>query len=226
MLPAMRSETKSALFKYFDSLRYKESEAVKLSRSFARELSLDRISLGELECRILALFISLQQPKKFVEIGTLTGTTALTILENMPEGGELWTLEKEEKHLDDAKKAYAAAAGSLKNKKMNFVFGDARESLKTLSVHGPFDGIFIDGNKAAYKDYLDWTEQNLRQGGLILADNVFLSGSVFGDTQESKFSAKQIEVMREVNLRLSDPKFYESAIVPTDEGLFVARKMF
>ena len=103
--------------------------------------------------------------------------------------------------------------------------GDAREELEKLNSLGPFDGVFIDGNKAAYGDYLAWAEQNLRVGGVILADNIFLSGSVWGESTQQKFSDKQIRVMQEFNNRLSDPTKFQSAVVPTFEGLFVAIKL-
>ena len=100
--------------------------------------------------------------------------------------------------------------------------GAAEDSLKTLSAKGPFDGIFIDANKGAYLDYLLWAEKNLRPGSLVMADNVFLRGGVWGDTSSS-FSAAQIKVVREFNARLADRRKYESVMIPTSEGLFVAR---
>lgn len=219
MLAVMRSELKSPFLQYFDGLQYVESPAVLRSRELAQEIGLSGISLGPMECRILAFFIRIARPLKFIEIGTLTGTTALTIAENVPENARVWSLEKNPQHALHAQ----TLCKHLPN--LEILVGDARETLKTLEMHGPFDGIFIDGNKAAYKDYLDWAEKNVQKGGWILADNIFLSGAVFGHT-ESKFSQKQIEVMRAVNQRLSDPKLYQSAIFPTDEGLLVAQKLF
>lgn len=109
------------------------------------------------------------------------------------------------------------------NKKIEFVLGDAREELKKLEALGPFDGIFIDGNKAAYMDYLEWAEKNIKTGGLILADNVFLNGSVWGEAS-ARFSEKQIRIMQEFNKRLADPDKFVSVIAPTFEGLYIAIK--
>ena len=52
--------------------------------------------------------------------------------------------------------------------------GRAADSLAALAVEGgePFDLVFIDADKAAYPDYLDWALQLTRPGGLIVADNV------------------------------------------------------
>ncbi|MNT10850.1 putative O-methyltransferase [compost metagenome] len=161
--------------------------------------------------------------KKFVEIGTLTGLSAQYIFEALPEGGELWTLEKDPKHAGMAQQAFAKM-NVASSKKIHVIVGDARIELEKLAALGPFDGVFIDGNKAAYMDYLMWSEKNLRAGGLVLADNVFLSGAVWGDATTQKFSEKQVRVMQEVNLRLADKSLYTSSLIPTFEGLFAAIK--
>ncbi|MEK2644036.1 O-methyltransferase [Bdellovibrio sp. BCCA] len=207
---------------YMGSLLLEENECKQQSRKFAEELGLARISISPAEAQLIKTLVRLHGAKKFVEIGTLTGLSAQYLFEALPEGGELWTLEKEPKHGDMASQVFNKLDQT--KKKIHLVLGDAREELTKLSTQGPFDGVFIDGNKAAYFDYLSWAESNLRPGGLILADNIFLSGSVWGDTALQRFSEKQIKIMQEFNERLSDPALFEAAIVPSYEGLFVAIK--
>lgn len=195
------------------------------ARKASQVLNKAAISLSHNEARLMSTLIRSHQCEKFVEIGTLTGASALWILHGLLSGGELWTLEKDSKHAAAAREIFEKYNQSNNDKKVNLIEGDAREKLKSLAVDGPFDGIFIDGNKSAYGDYLDWAEANLRQGALILADNIFLGGAVFtGNT--AQFSKKQVEVMRRFNERLADPEKYFSAVVPTGEGLFVAIKLF
>lgn len=207
---------------YMGSLLVEENEHKLQSRKFAEELGLARISISPAEAQLIKTLVHLHGAKKFVEIGTLTGLSAQYLFEALPDGGELWTLEKEPRHGDMASQVFKKMDQS--KKKIHLVLGDAREELTKLTSQGPFDGVFIDGNKAAYFDYLSWAENNLRQGGLILADNIFLSGSVWGDTDQQRFSEKQVKIMREFNERLSDPSLFEAAIVPSYEGLFVAIK--
>lgn len=207
---------------YMGSLLSKESALKKQSRDFADELGLGRISISPAEAQLIKTLVSLHQTRKFVEIGTLTGLSAQYLFDALPEGGELWTLEKDPRHGVMAEKVFSQIDQS--KKKIHLVMGDAREELEKLSVQGPFDGVFIDGNKAAYFDYLMWAEKNLRSGGLILADNIFLSGAVWGEATQQKFSEKQIRIMREFNERLANPELYEAAIVPSYEGLYVAIK--
>ncbi len=207
---------------YLESLFGLENETKKLSRQFAEELGLARISISAPEAALISLLVKMHGCRKFVEIGTLTGLSAQYIFEALPEGGQLWTLEKDPRHGDKAAQVFNQLDQTKKN--IHLVMGDAREELLKLSDQGPFDGVFIDGNKAAYLDYLLWAEKNLRPGGLVLGDNIFLSGSVWGDPTTQKFSEKQIRILKEFNERLANPELYESAIAPTTEGLFIAVK--
>lgn len=203
------------------------NELFRQARLAAEELGRAAISLTPSEARLMATLIHSHKCKKFIEIGTLSGTSALWILEGLATGGQLWTFEKDADHAKMAKDIFKQYAKQEKEKEkvVHLIEGDAQETLKKVEAEGPFDGIFIDGNKSAYGAYLDWAEQNLKKGALILADNVFLGGAVFtGNT--ATFSKKQIEVMKSFNARLADPQRYFSSIVPTGEGLFVAIKLF
>jgi predicted O-methyltransferase YrrM len=195
------------------------------AREFARQIGKAPIGLSPHEARLVASLIHLAGCKKFVEIGTLTGVSALWIAEALPAGGELWTLEKDEKHAQFAKEIFAKYHHHKPGKKIHLIEGDAKLTLKSIQELAPFDGIFIDGNKAAYGIYLDWAEKNLKKGALILADNIFLGGAVVTGNK-AVFSKKQIEVMKSFNERLADPKRYFSAVIPTGEGLFAAIKLF
>lgn len=183
------------------------------------------ISLSPSEARLMSTLIASHQCRKFVEIGTLTGASALWILHGLLPEGELWTFEKDLDHAQLAKNIFLQYEQRETSKKVHLIEGDARVTLPLIEQHGPFDGIFIDGNKSAYQSYLDWAEKNLRPGGLILADNVFLGGSVFTGNA-AQFSKKQIEEMKAFNERLADPAKYVSSIIPTGEGLFFAIKLF
>jgi predicted O-methyltransferase YrrM len=103
--------------------------------------------------------------------------------------------------------------------------GDAREELKKLENKIEFDVVFIDGNKAAYKEYFDWAIRHVRIGGLIIADNVFLSGAVWGDQTNQKFNQKQIGVMQNLNSSALNNEKLFSVIIPTEEGLLVCQKL-
>ncbi len=195
------------------------------ARAAAQTIGKAAISLSPAEARLMSTLIASHKCERFVEIGTLTGASALWILEGLASGGVLWTLEKDPTHAQLAQTIFAEWSVLSPGKAVHLVEGDAQQTLQSIQSHGPFDGIFIDGNKSAYGAYLDWVETHLKKGALILADNIFLGGSVLTGNK-AQFSKKQISVMKEFNERLADPKRYQSAIVPTGEGLFMAIKLF
>lgn len=206
---------------YIQSLTPVESQTKKLSRQASEDLGLARISVNSAEAQLIKVLLKIHGARKVVEIGTLTGLSAQYILEALPADGELWTLEKNPDH---AQKAQDIFSQLTTTQRIHLIRGDAREKLEEISSQGLFDAVFIDGNKAAYGDYLAWAEKNLRAGGLIVADNIFLSGAVWGESLNQNFSAKQIKVMQDFNVRLADSALYDSVVIPTYEGLFVAVK--
>lgn len=214
----MRDIDPSLKEKYIQSLMSTESDLKQRSRSESDRLQLSRISLSQNEGSLLRLLVALHRGQKYVEIGTLTGLSAQYIAEVLSSGDELWTLEKSPEHAQSSRETLA----KISNCRVHVIEGDAVLTLEELASSGPFDGVFIDGNKAAYGKYLDWAERNLASRGLIVADNVFLSGAVWGQATTQKFSEKQIKVMQEFNSRLFDSSKYITALVPTEEGLLVA----
>ncbi len=212
----MRKENPKS-YDYIETLLPPETKNMKDSRKFAESVGLNAISISAVEGQLIQFILGLSKPKKVVEIGTLTGLSAQYILAAMPDDGNLWTLEKSEQHAELSKQA-------ISDKRCHVLLGDALDTLPSLESKGPFDAIFIDGNKAAYLKYYDWARKNLSAGGFIIADNVFLSGAVWGDLTAQKFNEKQIEAVKKMNSSaFADPNL-TCVIVPTLEGLLICRK--
>jgi predicted O-methyltransferase YrrM len=208
-------------------LSYLENEFPEPNSLFAeakrksQEINKEYMRLSAQEGRMIGVLAGSIQCKKAVEIGTLTGYSALWILWGMASGGQLWTMEKDPTHAGIARDILGRAKFSAK---AEVVEGDAEEKLLQMNSKGPFDFVFIDGNKSAYPFYLEWTLKNLRPGGMIIADNVFLSGSVYG-VSTPEYSEKQAQGLREFNKLLADDTKFRSMIFPTAEGLMVSTKL-
>lgn len=215
-------KTVSKSYQYIENLSAAENQASFNARAAAEKIGLGAISLSKTEAQILQFLLSSIDAKKVVEIGTLTGLSALYLLNAMPEKSFLWTLEKSSEH---AAAAELILAEYIAQKKCKIVLGDAVTTLKEITNEGPFDAIFIDGNKAAYMEYFLWAIENVSSGGLIIADNVFLAGAVWGDQSQQKFNEKQVKVVQEMNqIAYSDGRL-KSIIIPTEEGLLVCKKL-
>jgi len=193
----------------------------KISKEMERD-GLAGMSLSGSEARILQFLISNLQVKSIVEIGSLYGHSALAMALALPESGRIDCLEKEESRCEKVRshlKDHVACRFAVHS-------GSALESLKKLEPEGPFDLVFIDANKSGYLEYLDWAEANTKQGSLIVGDNTFLFGALWGESSNKKVSSKQVGVMKEFNRRLSDTSKYDSMLIPTPEGMTVARRKF
>lgn len=179
--------------------------------------------IGANEGKILQLLIHLHQVKTIVEVGTLTGYSALWMARALPEGGHLYTLEQQAKHAELARHylTQSEVAGRI-----TLIEGDAHETLHSLNAQGPFDMMFIDAEKPGFNAYLDWAERNIRKGGLIVADNTYFFGSTWQGRCPDNVAPTTWEGVRRFNLRLADPQQYLATILPTDDGLSVAIKLF
>lgn len=214
----MRSDPTLRL-KYLNSLVPPDDANALKAKAEAQRLNKEGISISCFEANLISFFIRQNRCAKFVEIGTLTGYSGLKILASLPAHGHLWTLELNEEHASIASRLFDEAGF---HGRYTIVVGKAEEHLDKLLAEAPFDGVFIDANKAAYPLYLEWSLKALKAGGLILADNTLLKG-VVPDPNEQPPN-KITNQLRQFNQNLTDKTRFDSIIIPTEEGLSVAIK--
>lgn len=216
----MRKEI-SPIYSYIESVLQPESEQQIQARQKSSELGLLAISISQTEAHLIQFMAGLIKPQKIVEIGTLTGLSALYFLDLLPSNGKLWTFEKSDLHIEKSKQILQKY---ILSNQCEIVEGDAILNLPKMTDQGPFDLIFIDANKAAYFEYWNWAQKNISSGGMIIIDNVFLAGAVWGDQTLQKFNEKQISGMKKMTQDILDSVEFKSAFVPTSEGLLVCVK--
>lgn len=170
--------------------------------------------------RLLSVIVAMTRAKKVVEIGTLVGYSALWIAKNMGIEGTLWTIEKDPIRSSLAKEFVDKSPWK---DRVICLTGAADDVLSDIEEEGLFDMVFIDADKAGYPGYLDWAEENLRPGGVVVADNIFLGGSLYG-LPVRKVSSNKAEKMEIFNQRLSRGDVFTSVCLPLFDGFFVAVK--
>lgn len=185
-----------------------------------RDEGLERMQISSHEARILQFLIRLSKAKKVLEIGTLYAYSTWHMAKALPDDGKVWTLDISSKRHE---KSREILKDSKEGQKIQWLSGRALDTLKSLETEAPFDMLFIDADKEAYLEYLDWGERHLRPGGLLVADNSFLFGAVYGETERSP-KEKTIEIMQEFNKRICQGSRWEGALIPTTEGLTVGIK--
>lgn len=115
----------------------------------------------------------MQKPMRVLEIGTAIGYSAMLMLSNMPEGSSIVSIERDETMVKLARENIEKAGLSAR---ITVVEADAEEYLKTLD--DTFDMIFMDAAKSHYIYFLPECIRLLRQGGVLVSDNILYGGMV------------------------------------------------
>ena len=171
---------------------------------------------GHVQGKILEMLSCLLQPKKILEIGTFTGYSALCLAKGLQHDGELHTIELRE---EDAKTAKDFFSKSLHNKKIVLHVGNATDIISTL--HEEWDIVFIDADKTGYIDYYELTLPNVKQNGLIIADNVLFHGEVL----EENIKGKNAKAINAFNIHVANDKRVEQVMLTVRDGLMLIRKL-
>jgi predicted O-methyltransferase YrrM len=187
------------------------------------------IQVGAEEGKLLHMLIKLHQAKTVVEIGTLGGYSAIWMARALPAKGHLHTIEHEPAH---AELARGFIRQSDVREKITVWEGKAQDVLKRIAETVPqVDAVFIDADKISYPHYLDWAESHLKPGGLLIADNTLLFGTVYldsppdeGDDNYPTVRQTTWQAMRDFNARLASGKHFDSVMLPTEQGLTVATR--
>ncbi len=145
----------------------------KLREETYAKMSSPQMQVGRIEGTFLKLLVRISRAKRVLEIGMFTGYSGLMMAEGLPDDGELITCDVDPKAEAMAKRYFAQ---SPHGKKIQVRIAPALETIKTLK--GPIDMVFIDADKENYSNYYDAVLPLLRQGGLLVADNVLWSGKV------------------------------------------------
>lgn len=175
-----------------------------------------RIQVSANDGRILRMLMGMVGARKVVEFGTLSGYSALWLLDGIGSEGHLWTVELEKKH--------ATAAGAVFERagvqgQVTQLIGDGRDQLQPLAGEGPFDAVFLDADKEGYETYANWALKQLRPGGLLLVDNAYLFGLLADDDQEHADARRSVTATHELLA-----EYFIAACLPTPDGLAVGIK--
>lgn len=168
----------------------------------------------------LKVFLAIQRPKKILEVGTAVGFSAILMAEYGMSDAEITTIENYEKRFAQAEENFQKSGYA---DRIAFLKGDAAEVMKTLD--GPYDLIFMDAAKGQYIHFLPEVLRLLRDGGVLISDNVLQDGDII----ESRFAVERRNRtihrrMREYLHTLKHHPMLLTAVVPLGDGITVSVK--
>jgi caffeoyl-CoA O-methyltransferase len=173
-----------------------------------------RMLSGHVQGNFLSIISSLIQPKRILEIGTFTGYSALSLASGLVADGLLYTIDRDE---ETGLIAQSFFKRSNHSSKIKYLIGDAKLIIPTLKEQ--WDIVFIDADKEAYPLYYHLVIDNLRSGGIILADNILWSGKITEEPMD-----KKTRILHEFNIMVSKDERVKNVILPLRDGVNVIMK--
>ncbi|PWS27966.1 methyltransferase [Pedobacter yonginense] len=192
-----------------------ESELLqRIDRETNLKVLMPRMLSGHYQGRVLSLLSKMIAPKRILEIGTFTGYATLCLAEGLSDNGLIYTLDINAELEDMVRNNFAQ---SVYNDKINYILGDATQTINQLDE--VFDVVFIDADKKNNGTYYDLIFDRVRPGGIIIVDNVLWSGKVLHNQQD-----KDTKNITNFNDKIAADHRVEKLILPVRDGLFVIRK--
>lgn len=172
--------------------------------------------VGPVVGRLLAQLARLIGAERVLEMGAGFGYSAYWIARVLPPDGRLLAIERS---AENARLAREWLGRTGLDDKVEFIVGDALEVVAGLP--GPFDLIFVDVDKEQYPISLPLTLPRLRQGGLLITDNILWGGRVLApDPAEASTRG----VQEYTRLIYENSRLY-TTILPVRDGLAISLKL-
>lgn len=209
-----------ALYQYLLDVSLRESPLLKRLREETAQLPTARWQIAPEQGQFMALLVQISGARKILEIGTFTGYSALCMAQAMPADGRLICCDLPGDYNAIAERYWHEAGVA---ERIDLRLAPALETLSALERGGQsesFDLIFIDADKANYRVYLEHALVLVRQGGLILFDNVLWSSRVLEQSPESA-DTRAIQALNRGLLRDSR---IDLSLLPLGDGLTLCRK--
>lgn len=170
--------------------------------------------------RFMALLAGLMGARSYIEIGTFTGYSALTMALALPDDGKVVALDMSEEFTEVAQRYWKKAGVE---DRVTLHLAPALETFDGPLARGfenSFDIAFIDADKENYIEYFERCLRLVRPGGVILLDNVLWSGEVINPENMTE----RTKGIRAVNKHVAGHSAVETIILPIGDGLTLARK--
>lgn len=211
-----------ALEKYIERMSEPESELLQaLDHETHMQTIQPRMLSGHIQGKLLEMLVRMLRPRRVLEIGTFTGYSALSMAAGLDDDASLDTIESDDELQDLAQSFFDR---SPHGRKIRLHIGSALDIAPTLE--GPFELVFIDGDKREYPDYYRMLMGDnggrplVGSGSFLLADNILWSGKVVQPVAHGDLHTQRI---LEFNRMIVDDPRVENVVVPLRDGLNLIR---
>jgi caffeoyl-CoA O-methyltransferase len=214
----MQTRDEGRTLEYITRVFVREPEYIAVARAEG-ERRRAGMQISAYEGHLLQWLVRISGAANILEVGTFMGVSTLWMAGGLPAGGTLTTLEFSAEH---AKIAARHVAASPHKNTIHMVHSDAHTWIGATPATPQWDLVFIDAEKKGYADYLEAILPRMNPRGWIIGDNTLLFGALSGEHPDASNAAAKTSLAR-FNETLADSTRFESVLLPTPEGLTVAR---
>ena len=193
-----------------------DSTEIKIIKEYARSENIPIMQDEGME--FLTSFIEKKQIVNILEIGTAIGYSAI-MMANVNKDIHVTTIERDEAR-------YLEALKNIKKmgleERITLIFNDALN----VELEDKFDLIFIDAAKGKNQDFFTHFENNLKDDGYIITDNMGFHGYV--EMPEEEIPSKNIRgIVRKIKdyiYFLENNMVYKTIIYKIGDGIAVTER--
>ncbi|MCA2960503.1 MAG: class I SAM-dependent methyltransferase [Silvanigrellales bacterium] len=172
------------------------------------------------QAALLYMLTRLSGARRILEIGCFLGHASIAMARALPQGGRLVSLDHDPEWAQKARANFASAGVA---DRIELRLCKALEGLESLASETPqekFDMAFIDADKTNALAYFQATLELVREGGLLIVDNVLWRGRIANPDEVCARS----RALRELNDFATQEPSLESTIVTLADGMLLVRK--
>ncbi|WP_053021545.1 O-methyltransferase [Staphylococcus haemolyticus] len=175
----------------------------------------DRLSL-----EMIKQLIRIHRAKNILEIGTAIGYSSMKFA-SVSNDIHITTIERDEEMITQAKSNFETYGYSSQ---IRLIEGNALEQYNEVNDK-QYDIIFIDAAKAQSKKFFEYYTPLLRNGGLVITDNVLYHGFVSNiDIVRSRNVKQMVKKVQKFNDWLISLENYSTNFINMDDGLAISIK--
>ena len=209
------------LYQYLIANSVREADILTKLREETAQHPLVNMQVSPEQGQLMGLLVQSIGAKKCLEVGVFTGYSALVVALNLPDDGRLIACDISDEFTSIARRYWQEAGVS---EKISLHIAPALETLDRLLANGEsdtFDFAFIDADKNNYAAYYDRCFKLVRQGGLILVDNVLWYGRVADPAMNTD---TRTQAIKQINQQIYHDDRVQISLIPIGDGLTIARK--
>jgi predicted O-methyltransferase YrrM len=208
------------LYDYLLSISLREPDILQQLREETAKHPMGMMQIAPEQGQFMEMLVQLMGATKTLEIGVFTGYSSLCVALALPSNGQIIACDVSEEYTTIARRYWEAAGVA---NKISLRLGPAIDTLDKLIAEGQagtFDFVFIDADKENYETYFERSLKLVRNGGLIVIDNVLWSGRVADPNVQDESTL----AIRTFNDKLRNDPRITLSVVPIADGLTLALK--